>query len=244
MLLDLAEFKEKYNLNCKEIAYLGANHGQEINNFIKIFNNPIIHLFEPQQNVFDDLYNKFKKLDNLRFYNVALGSVEKQGEMFINSNNLNQSSSILRPKEHLTTHKDIKFNGIESVAINKFSNFSLTDVNFLNIDVQGYELEVLKGCEEQLKNIDFIVTEVNRKELYESCSLVNELDDYLEQYNFIRIHTSWWKNTIPWGDALYIKKENVNFPQLLFAKSKIKLQSIKGYFFIISIPKKIRKFFT
>jgi len=242
MLFELSKFKEKYKLECIEIAYIGANNGQEIHNFNRIFNYPNIHLFEPQKNVYQDLYKKFNKFDNLKFYNFALGSVTKDAEIFINSNNLNQSSSILKPKDHLKIHKHIEFSGTESIKIHKFSDLSLENVTFLNIDVQGYELEVLKGCEEKLQNINFIVTEVNRKELYENCSLVNEIDDYLEQYNFIRIHTSWWENTIPWGDALYIRKNNINFAQLLFARLKIKVQSIKGYFFIIAIPKKIKKF--
>ena len=44
--------------------------------------------------------------------------------------------------------------------------------NFINIDVQGYELEVFKGSVEFLKTIDYIMTEVNRDELYKNCPMI------------------------------------------------------------------------
>ena len=55
----------------------------------------------------------------------------------------------------------------------------LSKYNFMNIDVQGYELEVFKGAFETLKNIDYIISEVNQDEVYEGCPHVSELDKYL-----------------------------------------------------------------
>ena len=80
----------------------------------------------------------------------------------------------------------------------------MTLYNFLNIDVQGYELEVFKGAFESLKNIDYIISEVNRDEVYENCPHIDELDKYLSQLNFKRVETDWAGNS--WGDALYVKK--------------------------------------
>ena len=47
-------------------------------------------------------------------------------------------------------------------------------------------------------------TEVNRKELYKNCVLINELIVF-KKFNFIRVKTVWWQLTVPWGDV-YIKK--------------------------------------
>ena len=49
------------------------------------------------------------------------------------------------------------------------------------------------------------MTEVNRAEVYENCGMINELDDYLNQYQFSRVETSWAGGT--WGDAFYIKNK-------------------------------------
>ena len=73
----------------------------------------------------------------------------------------------------------------------------------LNIDVQGYELEVLKGADTILEYIELMILEVNRDEMYEGCPLVEELDTFLEKYNFKRVHTLW--QSISWGHAIYAK---------------------------------------
>ena len=102
-------------------------------------------------------------------------------------------------------HPHIKFEKTNDIDIKKLDSLDNIKVNFLNIDVQGYELEVLKGGIKTLENIDYIYSEVNRNELYENGVLVEDLDEFLYQYNFRRITTSWCGGT--WGDALYIKQK-------------------------------------
>jgi hypothetical protein len=78
------------------------------------------------------------------------------------------------------------------------------EYNFLCLDVQGYELEVLKGAGKTLKQIDYILCEVNKDKVYDKCCHVNEIDDFLSTYGFERILTNW--EGIIWGDALYLKQ--------------------------------------
>ena len=73
------------------------------------------------------------------------------------------------------------------------------------MDVQGYELEVLKGATESLKHIDYLMCEVNRAEVYEECCMIDELDSFLSNYNFKRVETTW--DGITWGDAFYVKEQ-------------------------------------
>jgi hypothetical protein len=84
-------------------------------------------------------------------------------------------------------------------------NYDVNKYNFINIDVQGYELEVFKGASEKLNYIDVIMTEINQDELYKDCTQIQELDEFLSKYGFERVETYWWYND-GWGDALYIKK--------------------------------------
>jgi hypothetical protein len=75
--------------------------------------------------------------------------------------------------------------------------------NFLNIDIQGFELEALRGARKTLKNVKWIMSEVNRAEVYENCAHVEEMDEFLGKYGFNRVETNWAGQT--WGDALYVK---------------------------------------
>ena len=93
---------------------------------------------------------------------------------------------------------------------------------------------MLKGFE-NLDEIIYIKTEVNRKELYKNCALVKDLDKYLKRYNFLRVKTVWWDKTVPWGDAFYIKTHQLSNFEILYFNLRNRLQSIKGYFWILSL---------
>jgi hypothetical protein len=82
-------------------------------------------------------------------------------------------------------------------------SFDRSKYNFINIDVQGYELEVFKGGTETLKTIDYVYAEINKDELYKGCPMVEDLDVFLETFGFKRNETI--MATPTWGDALYIK---------------------------------------
>ena len=119
--------------------------------------------------------------------------------------NESQSSSILEPHLHKEQYPSIVFNDTLEIHIDKLDNiqYDKDKYNFINIDVQGYELEVFKGATVSLKYIDYVMAEVNKAELYKGCALVSELDAYLLQFGFNRVITDWAGDT--WGDALYIK---------------------------------------
>ena len=124
--------------------------------------------------------------------------------MYIDSNN-QASSSLLKPKVHLTQYPHIKFEKESLINIDKLDNvINSNKYNFINMDVQGYELEALKGGGDCLNNIDYIKTEVNRDEVFDGCARIEELDEFLLNYGFIRVEATW--DGVTWGDAFYIKK--------------------------------------
>ena len=60
----------------------------------------------------------------------------------------------------------------------------------------------LKGATKSIKHAKEIYLEVNEKELYKNCGLIDDIDVFLLQYNFKRVLTHMTK--YGWGDALYI----------------------------------------
>ena len=112
---------------------------------------------------------------------------------------------------------DIEFekDNQEVIYVDTLDSFNIHDINILCIDVQGYELNVLKGSINSLNNVEALVVEINRKELYEGCPHVSEIDNFLKDFDYVRIVTKWWKKTIPWGDALYIKKNKITLMKLV-----------------------------
>lgn len=191
-------------MNIKGIVHIGAHYGEEIDEYIS---NGIqnITVFEPLFNNFQILSQRLHNMNaNIQGYQVALGSEKGIATMYLSSNQ-SQSSSILKPKEHLDHHPDVFFDGTEEVEVDLLDNFDIRGANFINIDVQGYELEVFRGGKKTLEKIDYIYCEVNRGEMYEGNPLVEELDEYLGNYGFKRVETYWPETWYKWGDALYIK---------------------------------------
>jgi len=199
MLIKLEKLIARYNMNISGVVHAGAHEGQEIGDYLSVgINNGT--LFEPCNDAFDKLKENIV-FTGFRIVRVALGN--KTGMVYINKEHTSgQSNSILEPKLHKDYYPDIKFNGGELVYIEKLDNYFIIDCNLLVLDVQGYELEVLKGATLTLKHIDYIITEVNREELYEGCAMVGELDNYLK--DFKRVETKWLRKG--WGDACYIRK--------------------------------------
>jgi FkbM family methyltransferase len=203
MILEFNDLVKKYNMNIAGVIHIGAHYGEEVLNYVNAGIDDIV-LFEPLENNFNILKNNISNINaNINGYCVALGNKNENVNMFLSSNDL-ESSSVLKPKIHLDLHPDVVFFGQEEVEMKKLDDFFLTSYNFINLDVQGYEMEVLKGAEKTLENIDYLYCEVNRNEVYEGNAYIGEIDEYLSNYKMKRVETSWWYDG-PWGDALYIK---------------------------------------
>lgn len=205
MILTFNNITTKYDMNINGVIHVGAHHGEEIPLYI---NNGIknVVLFEPVERNFDIVAKHAANYDaNILGYQVALGSERKTVDMYLSSN-MCESSSILKPKEHLNLYPDITFNETETIEVKLLDDYNFTKYNFLNMDVQGYELEVLKGAKNTLNHIDYVYCEVNRTEIYENNAYIEDIDKFLSQYSFERTETNWWQDH-DWGDALYIKQE-------------------------------------
>lgn len=206
MLIPLPKLIRKYSMNIKGVIHIGAHFGEETANYMRAGISNIC-LVEPAYAAFHRLKLKYQHKKHIRLFNVALGASEGMVPMYVETANAGQSNSLLKPKLHLEEYPSIPFNSTEDVQCVTLDSLMIDDCNFINMDVQGYELEVLKGAMQTLKNIQYIYCEVNFKELYENCVLIDELDEFLKQYNFERVITQ--KQSDSWGDALYIKKQKL-----------------------------------
>lgn len=212
MIFDLQSIQNTFG-TINGIIHIGAHAGGELNMY-RQFGLINTIFFEPQKHLYEAF--KHKLLSTEKSYNVGLGDIETELELNISKfatlqEGSGASSSFLKPKVHLTEHPNVLFDGtIEMCKIKTLDNviqednIDLNSYNLLNIDVQGYELKVLKGAINTLPYIKFIIAEVNRDEVYEGCPMVNEIDDFLKQFGFINVYIYWQSTS--WGDALYVKQ--------------------------------------
>lgn len=204
MILNLSQLTEKYGLTIHGVIHVGAHYGEE---------NPTYDQLNIQNRVFfEPVKNNFSVLEKniagrFPIHNIALGSENKLVEMYVETVNLGQSSSVLKPKLHIAQYPHIQFNERETVQMKRMDEIELdmNKFNFLNMDVQGYELEVLKGAKNTLESIDCIMTEINRAEVYEKCAQLQDLIEFLRPYGFKLVEEDWGGDT--WGDGFFVKSK-------------------------------------
>ncbi len=175
----------------KKVDYIfdvGANKGQFALAASIFFPEIFLIAFEPLKSEYE-IFNKIFKNKHL-YKNVpkALGSENKKVE--INLTKRLDSSSILKPSNELfktfgessSNYKTI----IKMITLNDF--FIKSNLNFKNgllkIDVQGFELEVLKGSTKVINKFKYIIIELSNIELYENQPLASEVFEFIIQNNF------------------------------------------------------------
>lgn len=208
MLINFANLYEKYNMSIKGVLHIGAHYGEEVKDYINYDIKNLV-FFEPLSKsleILEENLSEYADQASIQIFPYALGNEEKDVEMYV-SDHGGMCSSVLKPKIVLEQYPGIKFPSKETVKMIRLDDaeIDISDYNFMNIDVQGYELEVLKGSERTLKNIDYVYTEINVAEVYEDAPHVDKLDEFLSIYGFSRVETDLSGTT--WGDAFYIKNK-------------------------------------
>ena len=190
------------------VFHIGANDGAERDWYQQQRFSPVLW-FEPNRDVFLKLQNNISNRKNDRCYNIGIHDTLKSAVLHIASNK-GQSSSILNFGTHKKYRPDIKYIQDQRITLMRMDTFikeqgiDMRKFNFLNIDVQGVELSVIKSFGKLISKLDYIYTEVNEEQLYENCCLVGEIDAYLQPFGFERKETVMTPHK--WGDALYVKK--------------------------------------
>jgi hypothetical protein len=196
-----------HNIIINGALHIGAHDCEELDfyNSLGLMNNDIVWI--------DAIPDKVKQAIDRGIPNVynAVITDKDDVEVTLNVSNNIQSSSILEFGTHSQEHPSIIYvdkiiqNSITVDSFFKRNNIDTSHFNLWNFDIQGAELMALQGARESIFYADALYLEVNEKELYKNGALINEIDDFLSQYNFKRILTNMTHHG--WGDALYCKNK-------------------------------------
>ena len=209
MLFDVSELKSCLNRPIKGVIHVGAHKAEEHTFYKDLGINKTIWI-EANPNLLGDIINR-TILSKGQSIHIA-AAYDKDFEIIrLNIANNGESSSIFdldyhkiaHPHIHYTAYVDVPTRRVDSIVID--GGYRKEEFNFMNIDVQGAELLVLKGSTELLENIDYVYTEVNQKSLYKDCALIDDLDQFLSQFGFTREKTK--MTEYGWGDAIYVKRD-------------------------------------
>jgi len=175
----------------KVVFDVGANEGQSAREFLRHFPQARIFSFEPTPATFQRLSRFAGDHPRLIPVNQALG--EAPGRVAFNENAFHQTNSILpanpRSEEYLgpaviDCQRKIE---VEMTTLDAFCRQeSVAGIDLLKMDVQGFELFVLKGAQGFLsaRKIGCIVLEVSFISLYENQATQQDLITLLANHQY------------------------------------------------------------
>ncbi len=208
MLIDFRDLFPKYNIRPKGVLHIGANVGEEAPIYDKLGIKKVIWI-EANEDIFGKLLTNIAPYPDQSALCYCVGEEHDKPVTFHISNNGSQSSSVLELGTHLQQHPEVHYvKDVPMVTkrIDKlFENNFPPDIDFLNIDLQGFEAQALRGMGDLLNQFKWAYLEVNKEPLYVGCDLIDSVDLFMIAKGFTRVETKWCGAT-GWGDALYIRK--------------------------------------
>lgn len=207
MLISVFELAQDWGIRPSGVVHVGAHLGEEAKDYETFGWLPVTWI-EAQPK----LASRLKSTLTDPVHHVIEAAVWDKDDIklkfHVASNS--QSSSLLDFGSHSHSYPDILF--VDEIEVSTKRLDSLIDFddmpNLMNLDIQGVELPAIRSLGKLIEKVDFIFTEVNRKEVYKECTQISELDNYLLDKGFTRIVTRWFIKE-GWGDALYVRKEKM-----------------------------------
>lgn len=116
---------------------------------------------------------------------VALSDKEGYAELYVENSNLIATGASLY-KENTTWYGEGKYETITvpTKTLDSYNYFDGEPIDLIKIDVQGAELDILKGGEKTIKNTKHVVAEVSLIEYNRGAPMIDAVIDQMKQYNF------------------------------------------------------------
>ena len=162
----------KFLDNKRTAIDIGANVGLWAKDFCKIFRD--VKLFEPYKLNLECLAKNLENYKNFEIFEYALSNEVGLGKLFIDKKGLGGNTLI----SNIELTEDVE------VQITKLDEFNFINIDYIKIDVQFHELEVIEGSVNTLeKNNPVLCIEACRRN-EEELSYVKKIVKILDSLNY------------------------------------------------------------
>lgn len=162
----------------QKVLDIGAYEGVWTTEFKQIFPDAQVLMLEGQTAREAKLQQVANQLSHTSYKIELLGSEQKEVEF----NVYDTASSVLKENNETPAVTEKRTLALLDNVV-KGNGFESPD--FIKIDTQGYELEILKGGSNTLKSAQFVLLEVSLLNIYVDCPLVHETIAFMKQQGFV-----------------------------------------------------------
>lgn len=160
---------------------IGANVGCWSRLMLSLKPNAKIEAFEPLESHVKMFNASLGHNPWVRIHRVALGPEDTQ--LALNVTSFSDSASFLSPTEELAKDFEVTAGPTAVVDVVNLDRFAATHglpaPELIKLDVQGYEIEALRGAEECMRNAKWVLCEVSLKEYYKGQPLIGEVIQFM-----------------------------------------------------------------
>ena len=177
-----AEHRKVLTKDLSTVIDIGANRGQFALAARKCAPKARIVSFEPLNAAAATFRDVFRQDTGTVLHQAAIGPQEGNTTLHVSA--ADDSSSLLR----ISSMQEHQFPGTqeirtEIIKVGRLSDYvkpeQVLPPAMLKLDVQGYELEALRGCEDLLGRFSYVYVECSFVELYIGQALVDEIIAWL-----------------------------------------------------------------
>lgn len=166
---------------------VGAHVGETALALALEFPEAAIHAFEPVEAIFRRLERNCRNYPNVICHHAALGARNETRIIALRSNEVSCGMNQMGRLAGENTPAELR----ERVTIQRLDDvchqFSVRQIAFLKIDVEGFELEVLRGASEMLKlrKIQTVIAEAAFSNTDEQHAHFDDVRGMLEPFGFV-----------------------------------------------------------
>jgi FkbM family methyltransferase len=174
------------NLRVDTVFDVGANVGQSAYSYLMNLPRAMIYCFEPVTATHRQLEARLHGRENIRIFKLALGAEEGLGTMVLEGQS--DMFFLRRGANEITACTDTP---VEEVAVQTLDGFcesqGVARINYLKIDTEGADLDVLKGAEAMLgdQRVDIIEAECGMNGRNTRHVALETLTRFLEERNYL-----------------------------------------------------------
>jgi FkbM family methyltransferase len=162
----------EYMYGCRTSIDVGGNTGYQA--YYQSLNAQRVLTFEPVPDIFEVLKENLSNARGVEFHNAAVSDHDGKMKLFLDVNRGSMTSQI--PLVEKTQEFEIDCVSLDSLDVD--------DVDFIKIDVEGYEIDVLRGAVDIIDgNLPTVMVEIYQPWCDKTGNTAADIFSFFEQFD-------------------------------------------------------------